>query len=238
MPSAAIASPLRALSLVHDLKNLMTVVVSATEALALAENGGTDRRALVEASLEAARRGAALLRDLLAGHAPAPQSPQGAACAETLETAARLVIHALPTDVSLSVSACEPRLACQADREELDAALMNLCKNAGEACTAGGAVTLSAASVSPAQAWAEGLDARDYVCFEVRDTGAGLSPELLARALQGGFTTKPGGSGLGLVSVSAFARSCGGALRVASAPGQGCRVSLYLPRFAALAEAA
>jgi signal transduction histidine kinase len=238
MPSAAIASPLRDLSLVHDLKNLMTVVVSATEALALAENGGADRRALAEASLEAARRGAALLRDLLADHAPAPRSPQGAACAETLETAAQLAIHTLPTDVSLSVSASEPLLACQADREALDAALMNLCKNAGEACTTGGAVTLSAASVSPAQAWAEGLEARDYVCFEVRDTGAGLAPELLARALQGGFTTKPGGTGLGLVSVAAFARSSGGALRVASTPGQGCRVSLYLPRFAALAEAA
>jgi|GEM_PF-3262356 len=238
MPSAAIASPLRDLSLVHDLKNLMTVVISATEALALAENGGADRRALAEASLEAARRGAALLRDLLAEDAPTPRSPQGAGCVETLETAARLAIHTLPTEVSLSVQACEPLLACHADGDELDAALMNLCKNAGEACTAGGAVTLSAASVSPAQAWAEGLEARDYVCFEVRDTGAGLSPELLAPALRGGFTTKPNGSGLGLASVAVFARRFGGALRLASAPGQGCRVSLYLPRVVALAEAA
>jgi signal transduction histidine kinase len=218
----------------HDLKNLMTVVVSATEALAKAEAGDAGRAALALASLEAARRGAAVLRDLLADVEPAPRARASLACADILRATVALAALVMPAGVSLVAEPTAGALRCSADRDGLDAALMNLCKNAGEASPAGGVVTLSAVDVAPACAHAIGLEMRGYVRFEVRDAGPGMSPQVLAAAGRPGVTTRPGGHGLGLVSVAEFARREGGALRIVSRPGEGCAASLYLPQTVAL----
>lgn len=216
----------------HDLKNLMTVVLSATEVLAQAEAGDADREPLARASLEAARRGAAALRDLLAGYAPPPRARARVDCGQVLASTAQLAVHALPAGVGLAVEPAARALRCSVDRDGLEAALLNLCKNGGEASPAGGVVTLSAAVVAPADAYAMGLEMHGYVRFQVRDAGAGLTSEALAAAGRPGVTTKPHGQGLGLISVAEFARREGGALRIASCPGEGCVASLYLPRAA------
>jgi len=72
----------------------------------------------------------------------------------------------------------------------------------------------------------------DYVLVTVTDTGTGMPPEVLARALDPFFTTKaPGkGSGLGLAQAYAFATQSQGSLALSSTPGQGTRVELCLPR--------
>jgi CheY-like chemotaxis protein len=72
----------------------------------------------------------------------------------------------------------------------------------------------------------------DYVLVTVTDTGAGMTPEVLARALDPFFTTKePGkGTGLGLAQAYAFATQSQGSLGLSSVPGQGTRVELHLPR--------
>jgi signal transduction histidine kinase len=73
---------------------------------------------------------------------------------------------------------------------------------------------------------------RDYVVIEVADTGVGMSPEVLDRAVQPFFTTKSVGlgSGLGLSQVHGFVTQSGGQVVVESAVGQGTTVRLYLPR--------
>ena len=219
----------------HDLKNLMTVVLNATEILAQAEAGDADRGPLASASLEAARRGAAVLRDLLADYAPPPRTRTLVDCCEILDATARLAVHALPAGVGLVVEPAARALRSSVDRDGLEAALLNLCKNAGEASPAAGVVTLSAAAVAPADAYAMGLEMRGYVRFQVRDAGSGLTSEALAAAGRPGVTTKPKGQGLGLISVAEFARREGGGLRIASRPGEGCVASLYLPRSPTLA---
>jgi hypothetical protein len=77
-----------------------------------------------------------------------------------------------------------------------------------------------------------GLPPGDYVVFYVEDSGAGMSPEVLARAGEAFFTTKGRnrGTGLGLAMVKAFAEQAGGALELRSAPGRGTRVEIVLPR--------
>ena len=71
-----------------------------------------------------------------------------------------------------------------------------------------------------------------YVRLEVTDTGSGMAPEVLARALDPFFTTKPvgQGTGLGLSMVHGFVSQSGGAMRLRSAPGRGTTVALFLPR--------
>jgi CheY-like chemotaxis protein len=79
-----------------------------------------------------------------------------------------------------------------------------------------------------------------YVVFSVADTGNGMAPDVLARAVDPFFTTKDlgRGSGLGLSMVYGFVVQSGGNLHIASRPGTGTRVDLYLPaRAGADAEA-
>ena len=71
-----------------------------------------------------------------------------------------------------------------------------------------------------------------YVSLCVSDTGAGMAPDIVARAFDPFYTTKPigKGTGLGLSMVFGFARQSGGQARICSEPGQGTIVCLYLPR--------
>jgi signal transduction histidine kinase len=108
-------------------------------------------------------------------------------------------------------------------------AILNLVVNARDAMPEGGAVAVRAAN-------APGLDdgglRGDFVRLEVADEGAGMPPEVLARAFEPFFTTKGAGegTGLGLAQVYGFARQSGGAALIESAPGRGTTVALLLPR--------
>src|SRR5581483_4185286 len=89
-------------------------------------------------------------------------------------------------------------------------------------------------SVQVRRVWIEatdrlGLKPGAYAAFSVRDTGKGMSPEVLARAIDPLFTTRADGTGLGLSSVLDFARASGGALALWSREGQGTTATLYLP---------
>ena len=74
----------------------------------------------------------------------------------------------------------------------------------------------------------------DYVCLSIADNGVGMPADVLNQAMEPFFTTKgPGvGTGLGLTSVAHFAKQSGGFAVIRSESGQGCAVSLYLPRCA------
>ena len=72
----------------------------------------------------------------------------------------------------------------------------------------------------------------DFVAVTLSDTGAGMTPEVVARAFEPYFTTKEIGlgSGLGLSQVDGFAQQSGGAASIASAIGKGTSITLFLPR--------
>lgn len=136
------------------------------------------------------------------------------------------------------------RLACQADiwpvrceADSLQAALLNLASNSGDAMPDGGSLVISAenAEFDVTAAGALGLPSPgDYVVLSVADTGIGMSEQVAARAMEPFFSTKQRGegTGLGLAMTRDFAASSGGALTITSVPGVGTTVRVYLPRFA------
>lgn len=113
---------------------------------------------------------------------------------------------------------------------QFDLALLNLAINARDAMPGGGRLRISACNA--VHATPQGLPPGDYVQLTVLDEGAGMTPEVLARALDPFFTTKsPGqGTGLGLAQAYAFATQAQGMLTLHSTPGKGTRVHIYLPR--------
>jgi signal transduction histidine kinase/ActR/RegA family two-component response regulator len=120
------------------------------------------------------------------------------------------------------------------DAHQLEGALMNLSINARDAMADGGDLTISVADrkvTVPDLSDPEGAKPGDYVVVSVSDTGVGMTPEILGRAIEPFYTTKPTGqgTGLGLSQVYGFVRQSGGFLRIESEPGRGTNVIISLP---------
>ncbi|MCX6625577.1 MAG: ATP-binding protein, partial [Acidobacteria bacterium] len=111
------------------------------------------------------------------------------------------------------------------DRVQLESALVNLALNARDAMLprGGGTLTVTIETISLAKAQLVGFAAARpgrFVCITMADTGTGMSEDVLARAFDPFFTTRPAGSGtgLGLSQVWGFVAQSGGVLRAVSAP--------------------
>jgi len=219
--------------LTHDFNNLLGVILCASEALAQQLPEGSEGRELAQLSQDAAERGGELLRRMLDLSRPDAAIEGACDVAEAVLATARRARLATPAGVSVEVRLADAPLPCAADRAELESALLNLCVNAGHAMPAGGAMIVAAEGVTFGGSAAAdlGLASGDYVALSVTDDGVGMSPDVLARALQPYFTTRKGrgGTGLGLSGADAFARQAGGRLRLQSQEGRGTTVTLYLP---------
>lgn len=216
-------------ALTHDFNNLLGVILSANERLAAELAEGSEAQGLALLALEAAERGAELLRRTLAlGHESAP-ALEAIDCGAAMRTVRGMARQAIAPGIRLKVCLPAQPLRCLGDRTSLEMALLNLCLNAGHATPAGGGVSVDARKVRLDRSDRLGLAAGDYVALTVRDTGAGMSPEVLARATDPLFTTKATGTGLGLSSVRDFAAAAGGALSLWSREGHGTTATLYLP---------
>jgi len=116
------------------------------------------------------------------------------------------------------------------DTGQFEAALLNLVVNARDATPSGGQVTINTRPVHLDEARGE-LATGPYLRIAVTDTGAGMSAETAARAVEPFFTTKPAGegTGLGLSQVYGFTRQSGGTLEIESQTPGGTSVILWLP---------
>jgi CheY-like chemotaxis protein len=121
------------------------------------------------------------------------------------------------------------------DANQLESALLNLAINARDAMPDGGRLTIETGNVQLDKAYTslhEDVEPGDYVAISVSDSGIGMSPEVLAKAVDPFFTTNPvgEGTGLGLSVIYGFAKQSRGHLRIDSELGCGTTVKLYLPR--------
>jgi signal transduction histidine kinase len=103
------------------------------------------------------------------------------------------------------------------DRETFRSAVLNLLINAVQAMESGGQLVV--------RTRAAGLG----VILELIDTGPGMDAETLAKVFRAFYTTKQGGSGLGLPTARKIVEAHGGTIDVESAPGRGTRVTIWLP---------
>jgi signal transduction histidine kinase len=106
------------------------------------------------------------------------------------------------------------------DRDLFKQALLNLLLNAQQAMPEGGSVTIQAC---------ESGEAPGSVCLTLIDTGKGMTPEVAARAFRPFFSTKAGGTGLGLATTRKIIEAHGGGIAVESAVGRGTKFTIRLP---------
>jgi CheY-like chemotaxis protein len=120
------------------------------------------------------------------------------------------------------------------DRGQLENALINLAINARDAMQGRGTLRVETDNVVLDRLYTrqfEDLRPGSYVMIAVSDTGAGMAPDVLERAVEPFFSTKETGQGggLGLSMVYGFTKQSGGQVRIYSEPGEGTTVRLYLP---------
>jgi CheY-like chemotaxis protein len=176
-----------------------------------------------------------LTQRLLAFSRQAPHKPERVDPNKLLTGLSEFLARSLGETVSLETVGAAGVWACEVDRSELEAALLNLAVNARDAMPTGGKLTVEASNAYLDDAYArqhEELRPGQYVLISVTDTGTGMTPDVAREAIEPFFTTKPPGqgTGLGLSQVYGFVKQSGGHFTIYSEPGEGTTVKMYLPR--------
>ena len=221
--------------LAHDFNNLLTIIMGN---LALVEDLGPlpgEAAEMVGEALDASRRGAALVKRLLSFSRRQPLSPETYDPKHVVADMHALLSRTLGDDIELAIEFEGEDWLIEADRSELENALLNMTNNSRDAMPDGGRLTIRVEARTfdadlPGQ---PDLVPGDYLVVTVADTGCGMPPDVRERAFEPFFTSKGhdgGGTGLGLSMVYGFVRRSGGVARLLSAVGQGTTIELILPR--------
>ncbi len=216
----------------HDFNNLLQGIVGALQLsdMRIAE-GRLDGLARYNAQAQhCAERAAALTHRLLAFSRRQALDPKPVRANELILAMEPLLRRTLGESIRLDLD-LDPDLALTlCDPNQLDSAILNLAINARDAMPDGGVLTISSANT---RGLADRADA-EAICVSVTDTGTGMSPEVMARAFDPFYTTKPlgHGTGLGLSMIYGFMRQSGGEAKIRSEVGVGTTVSLHLERYA------
>jgi PAS domain S-box-containing protein len=217
----------------HEVNNMMSVVMGYGELLLQHLGPDDPMRRDIEEMVKAGARSAAITRQLLAFSRQQVLRPSVLDVGAVVAELAPMLQRVLGSDRRLEVVPAPHEARAVVDRTQLDQVLVNLVANARDATASNGVVVievrdleLTAADLDPM----EGLPGR-WVRLCVRDDGAGMPPEVLARVFEPFFTTKPTdrGTGLGLSMVHGVVRQSGGFIRLTSAPGEGTAVAIHLP---------
>lgn len=225
----------------HDFNNLLGGILGAQELMQQRiQQGRFDELAsLLAVSNRSAQRASAMVHRLLAFSRQQTLQPQPTDVRRLVEDMEDLIRGSLGPDFVLRSHFAEALWPTFIDPPQLENALLNLCLNARDAMHNGGLVSISAENVSLDAERAQDLDLHegDFVRVGVKDNGQGMTADVLARAVDPFFTTKPigRGTGLGLSMVYGFVRQSGGQLHIQSELCVGSHIELYLPRYRGVA---
>ncbi|MFJ9993235.1 response regulator [Pseudomonas putida] len=219
----------------HDFNNLLTVILTGTSFVErdLDKGDMAKARSRLKHVREAGERGAKLTSQLLAFSRRQRLEPVPLHLNHTLGGLEELLRRTLGGNISVRLDLDSSLWQALTDPTQTEMIILNLAINARDAMPAGGQLTLSTRNmrIDALAQRPEDPEPGEYVMLSIRDTGCGMSEEVVARVFEPFFTTKDigKGSGLGLAQVFGFAKQSGGGVRIDTAPGLGTQVSVYLP---------
>jgi signal transduction histidine kinase/ActR/RegA family two-component response regulator len=208
----------------HDFNNFLTVVQGNIEVAKVHLTPGEAAREFLEQAASACQRAKFLSSQLLT-------FAKGGAPVRRVASIAQLVTDAVLLARSGSSSAIELQIAeslwsAQVDSGQIGQVLHNILINAREAMSSSGKIEVRAENVALGN---DSGETAPYVRVSIRDSGHGIAPDVLRRIFDPYFTTKPGGSGLGLATAYAIVVKHEGHLSVESALGVGTVFTMDLP---------
>ncbi|HKD28745.1 MAG TPA: ATP-binding protein, partial [Xanthobacteraceae bacterium] len=218
----------------HDFNNLLTVILGNIDLLNRRLGGNDHLQRHLSATRHAAERGQSVTQQLLAFSRRQHLQPQTLDVNALVRQFEPLIRRAVGESIGLEVALCHEPLVCEVDPSQLESALLNLAVNSRDAMPRGGTLTVTLKRVERDDDLVRQNRAASpgpWIVLSLKDSGVGMSKEVVDRAFEPFFTTKePGkGSGLGLSRVYGFVRQSGGFVTLASTVGIGTRLSIYLP---------
>jgi PAS domain S-box-containing protein len=217
----------------HDFNNMLTGIIGginlAKRRIAAGNTQDVDR--FMDAATDSAHRAAALIARLLAFSRRQTLDAKPLDVRAQLEATRELLDRTLPETIEVEVRTDKDIGYVIADANQLESALLNLSINARDAMPDGGRLTIAAVREAIGDENNLGLRPGEFILVKVQDTGVGMPPEVIEKVFEPFFTTKPigQGTGLGLSMIYGFAQQSGGTVSIASEPGHGTTIMLYLP---------
>ncbi len=219
----------------HEIKNPLTPIQLSVEHVRRVFKAKDARfEAVLQACLDNIQKQVSVLREIafeFSAYARLPQlRPEPISVRDLLDEALRPYVTAAPQDVRIEREVPSDLPPVQVDRAVMVRALVNLIENALQAMSTGGTLAVTAAAF-------QGAGGERSVSIAVRDSGPGIPEEILPRLFEPYFSTRSGGTGLGLGLARRAVEEHGGTVEIRSRSGEGTVVTLTLPAAAVATSA-
>ena len=213
----------------HDFNNFLTAILGNISLARLYEDQGLSVQGKLKEAENAAFRAQGLTKQLLTfarGGAPVKRELD---LGELVRESATFAVTG--TNVSCTFDIQPDLWPVSADPGQMEQVVHNMIVNAVQAMPKGGTIRVSCANLPETEAVLSQLlpGTPRAVRLVVEDEGIGIPPENLHRLFDPYFSTRPGGTGLGLATVYSIVRDHGGLVTAESEPGKGARFTILLP---------
>ena len=218
----------------HDFNNLLTAIIGHTDLAVVSAELGRDPLRDLEVVQQAADKASILTRQLLSFSRKQRIEPKIICLNALLSNMDKMLRRIIGENVNLVSMQDEDLRRVKVDPGQIEQIVVNLAVNARDALSSGGKITLATQNViieNQLPAVGGVLERGSYVRLTVEDTGSGMSEEVLAKAFDPFYTTKPEGkgTGLGLSTVQDIVDQNSGRIRLFSEVGKGTRIEFYFP---------
>jgi PAS domain S-box-containing protein len=215
----------------HDFNNLLMAVLGSLELIRKRLPDDPKLRLLLNNAVEGARRGVSLTQRMLSFARRQELSLTAVDLKTVITGMSDMLERSLGPMMTIEYDVPKDLPGIKADANQFETALLNLTVNARDAMPEGGIIKISARLIATPPVMGTNALNGECVVLTVSDTGEGMDPVTLSRAMEPFFTTKGigKGTGLGLSMVHGMTEQLGGRLRLESLKGKGTSVEMWLP---------
>jgi len=221
----------------HDFNNLLTAMIGFADLLLLRHQPGDPSFSDIMQIKQNANRAANMVRQLLAFSRQQTLQSRVLNPTDILTELSHLIRRLIGVNIELNISHSSNQGNIKADQGQMEQVIINLAVNSRDAMPEGGILTIDSGSLTTYEDIKLGgediLPMGEWVTISVKDTGTGISSDVISRIFEPFFSTKPVGSGtgLGLATVHGIIHQTGGYISVESKIGEGTSFTLYLPHY-------
>ncbi len=222
----------------HDFNNLLTAMIGFCDLLLLRHSPGDQSFGDIMQIKQNANRAARLVRQLLAFSRQQTLQPRVLSITDVLGDLTNLLRRLIGANIKLDIAHGRDLGLVRVDQGQLEQVVINLAVNARDAMPEGGALTVRTFNESVIVETRRGNEVvapGEYVAIEIADNGSGIPLDIQERIFEPFFTTKEvgAGTGLGLSTVYGIVKQTGGQVFLDSAPGEGAKFTILIPRHTA-----
>ncbi|MGP9810337.1 two-component system VirA-like sensor kinase [Rhodopseudomonas sp. NSM] len=218
----------------HEFNNILLAMMGYSEMALDASADGSAASRYIQETIHSGQRAKLVIDQILAFSRKGERTSKPFDLGEAVRDVLPLLTVSLPDHVALEVDLPQRPLTVTGNPIEVQQIVMNICRNAAQACCSAGwiTITLSAVELRAATRLSHGsAPPGSYALLQVADTGDGIAPGALPHIFEPFFTTRSegGGTGLGLAAVHGAIVGMAGHVDVQSCVGAGTRFELYFP---------